>query len=215
MADRFVTVATCANPVEASQCRALLEEAGLRVILSGEETSSVLGLPAAEWAGVQLAVPEESVEQALQLLAGEDDPGEGRDEAPALPDAITTAGGQGIATAETWDRGGVGRPPAPPVGAVTDLLPDPADREGDREEEPDAPMYLSRREERADHIITLTFVCWLFPPFLVAPFVMLLRIWCSSEPMRPRYFGYTYLAAALNPIFWVLVFILLDFLGVL
>src|SRR5262245_58388409 len=165
VADRFVTVANFTNPVEANQCRAVLEEAGLRVMLSGEHTSSVLGLPAAEWAGVKLAVPEESVEQALQLLSKEDDPGKGTDEGPPPTDAITTTGGQGIAVTETSDRGSRGRPLAPPAGAVTDVPPAPPDREGD-EEDPDTPVYLSKREELADHIITLTFVCWLFPPFL-------------------------------------------------
>src|SRR4051812_16990069 len=63
--DRFVTVAAFANAVEANQSRGLLEEAGLRVMVSGEETSSVLALPAADWAAIKLAVPEESVEEAL------------------------------------------------------------------------------------------------------------------------------------------------------
>lgn len=193
MADRFVTLATFANSVEANQCRAMLEEAGLQVLLSGEQTSSVLGLPAVEWAGVKLAVPEESVEQALRLLFEKDDPGTPVDEASPRGDAITTPGGQ--------DRGW---PREPPAGAVTDVPLVPPPDEGDREEEPAIPVFLSRREELAAPIVTLTLVCWLVPIFLVIPFGLLLRIWFSSEPIQPHYLRRTYLAAALNPIFWVL-----------
>ncbi|MFO0881371.1 MAG: DUF2007 domain-containing protein [Gemmataceae bacterium] len=213
MSDRLVTVATFSNLVEAHHCQAVLEEAGIPVMMAGEQMNSIFGLPGLQWAEIQVTVPDEAAARAFELLDQQQAVELEVPKPPPSSEAITRKGGLAPGVPATAITTSPEQFSDPLAESNQELPPPVADDEEDNEGS-DAPVYLSRREELADHILTLTLFCWLMPPLFVLPFVVLLYIWCSPGFLRPKYLNYTLGAAALNPIFWGLIYLVLALLRV-
>lgn len=74
MRNDFVAIQNYSTSTEAEMCAAILEEAGIAAILQGPQAGLFgAGFSGNSVQGVTLLVPEDRVEEALDLIGNEDD----------------------------------------------------------------------------------------------------------------------------------------------
>lgn len=66
MADKLVTIAQFANYIEADMAKQLLNDFGIKSVVTGENASNIYSIPAIE--GPELQVFESQAEKAVEIL---------------------------------------------------------------------------------------------------------------------------------------------------
>ncbi|MHC4396225.1 MAG: putative signal transducing protein [Planctomycetota bacterium] len=66
MADKLITIATFADSIQASLAKQLLDSAGIKSLLAGQNAANIYTIPAV--AATQLQVLESQAQQALEIL---------------------------------------------------------------------------------------------------------------------------------------------------